>query len=235
MSDERYLTRITLRRDAPAAALREVLLPRLSEERTLVTHKLIWTLFADAPDRTRDFLWRDAGHGRFYTLSARPPFDAHGLFDIDEPKEFTPVLKAGDRLRFALRANATVARRVEGLKRGKTSDVVMDALHKVPRGAERAAARGVAVQTAGLEWLARQGERCGFAIAARAEDGVTFGARVDSYQALRVDPRRGMTIGVLDYEGELQVREPSAFLLAIRDGFGRAKAFGCGLMMIRRA
>ena len=71
--------------------------------------------------------------------------------------------------------------------------------------------------------------------AARAEDGVTFGARVDSYQALRVDPRRGMTIGVLDYEGELEVREPSAFLLAIRDGFGRAKAFGCGLMMIRRA
>jgi CRISPR system Cascade subunit CasE len=234
MSAAMYLTRLTLRRDVPASALRAVLLPRLDEERTLVTHKLIWTLFADSPARTRDFLWRDAGDGRFYTLSARPPEDAHELFDVDEPKEFTPELREGDRLRFALRANATVARKAAGARRGKPSDVVMDALFKVPKGFERAAARSNAVQTAGLEWLARQGERSGFAFRKEAE-GQISGTRVTSYHALRVDPKRQMTIGVLDYEGELEVRDPDAFLDSLRDGFGRAKAFGCGLMMVRRA
>ncbi|CAN5545004.1 type I-E CRISPR-associated protein Cas6/Cse3/CasE [soil metagenome] len=234
MSDARYLTRLTLRRDVPASALRAVLLPRLDEERTLLTHKLIWTLFADSPTRMRDFLWRDAGQGRFYTLSERPPEDAHGLFDVDEPKEFTPELRAGDRLRFALRANATVARKTAGAKRGKPSDVVMDALFKVPKGPERAAARSDAVQAAGLDWLARQGERSGFSLLKQVE-GEGNGARVTSYQALRVDPKRGMTIGVLDYEGELEIRDPLVFLNSLRDGFGRAKAFGCGLMMVRRA
>ena len=40
---------------------------------------------------------------------------------------------------------------------------------------------------------------------------------------------------VLDFTGVLEVRDPAAFLAAIARGFGRAKAFGCGLMLIRRA
>jgi len=43
-----------------------------------------------------------------------------------------------------------------------------------------------------------------------------------------------MRIGVLDYEGILEITDPAAFTTAIARGFGRAKAFGCGLMLIRR-
>ncbi len=235
MSKNLFLTRVTLRRDAPMAAMRSVFLPDGDEQRTVVGHRLMWTLFADTPDRERDFLWRDAGDGRYYVLSERPPHDRHEVFHVDSPKEFAPALQVGDRLRFTLRANATVARRSEGSKRGKPSDVVMDALYKVEKGRDRAVARGPAVRTAGLEWLSRQGERCGFSIAMPRNEE-SDAVRVMGHQAMRLDHgKERMTIGVLEFEGELTVTMPDALISAIGNGFGRAKAFGCGLMLIRRA
>jgi CRISPR system Cascade subunit CasE len=40
--------------------------------------------------------------------------------------------------------------------------------------------------------------------------------------------------GVLDISGVLEVRDPARFLARLIQGFGRARAFGCGLMLIRR-
>jgi CRISPR system Cascade subunit CasE len=232
MSGDRLLSRVTLRRDAPIAALRSVLVPDNDERQMMVAHQLVWTLFADARERARDFLWRDAGEGQFYILSERPPHDAHGMFAVDEPKPFAPVLSVGDRLKFVLRANATVARHVDGSKRGKPEDVVMHALHGIPKGPERALARASAVRAAGRAWLERQGARCGFELPADV-DGESV---VTGHRAMRVDHAgRQMTLGVLDYAGELVVRDPLTFGDALRDGFGRAKAFGCGLMLVRRA
>ena len=84
-------------------------------------------------------------------------------------------------------------------------------------------------------WLARQGMAHGFAPA----DGVA----VDSYETVRVprDPgvrqRRAeaLRFGRLDFTGLLTVGDPVRFLAAVASGFGRARAFGCGLMLIRRA
>lgn len=71
-------------------------------------------------------------------------------------KAFAPDLRAGDRLAFALRANATRARKdVGGVA------VVMDALHAAPKGA-RAPERMVLAQREGAAWLERQGEAAGF-------------------------------------------------------------------------
>ncbi|MEP6494621.1 MAG: type I-E CRISPR-associated protein Cas6/Cse3/CasE [bacterium] len=236
MSADLLLSKVTLRRDAPIAALRDVFVPDEETRRTTVGHQLMWTLFGDAPDRTRDFLWREAGDGRFYVLSRREPLDRHDLFHIDPPKPFVPKLAAGDRLRFSLRANATVARRVDGMKRGKPVDVVMDALYNIPKGEARALARADAVQAAGLQWLARLGERAGYSIAINTADSGTWTARVASHRVLTLDHRQSeMTIGVLDFEGELEVVDPVALLTSIAAGLGRAKAFGCGLMLIRRA
>ncbi|WP_308340124.1 type I-E CRISPR-associated protein Cas6/Cse3/CasE [Thiolapillus sp.] len=36
-------------------------------------------------------------------------------------------------------------------------------------------------------------------------------------------------------QGSLTVTEPDAYLATLKQGLGRAKAFGCGLMLIRRA
>jgi CRISPR system Cascade subunit CasE len=47
--------------------------------------------------------------------------------------------------------------------------------------------------------------------------------------------RRQPQFGVLDLAGTIEVTDSDAFLAALAQGFGRAKAFGCGLMLIRRA
>jgi len=233
------LSRARLRRDVPAAALWRELAPDDDDRRMQASHRLVWTLFADAADRTRDFLWREADPGSFYLLSSRAPDDRHNLFEIDPPKEFAPQLRAGDVLRFSLRANATVARKPEGDRgvrsRGKPSDVVMDALYRLPKGRERAEARRDAVSAAGHAWLAARGAKNGFRLVDSDEKTATPMSCVTGYRVMRLNDRNErMNIGILDYDGTLLVEDPAQFLDAIGQGFGRAKAFGCGLMLIRR-
>ena len=221
-----FLSRARLRRDTGAvAALARLLVPDGAGPRAAATHHLAWALFADTPGRQRDFLWREEAPGRFMTLSARPPA-AFDLFEVDS-KPFAPCLAAGDRLGFALRANAVVARPEAPGQRGKRHDVVMDALRHVPEG-QRAAARLGVVGDAGRAWLARQGAAHGFT----PGDGVG----VDGYEQIEIARGGGRTarFSRLDFSGALTVTDPAAFLAALAAGFGRARAFGCGLMLIRR-
>jgi CRISPR system Cascade subunit CasE len=234
------LSRARLRRDVPAAALWHELAPDDDDRRMQASHRLVWTLFADAADRTRDFLWREADPGTFFLLSNRAPEDRHNLFEIDPPKEFAPQLRAGDALRFSLRANATVARKPQSATgertRGKPSDVVMDALYRLPKGRERAEARRDAISAAGHAWLSARGAKNGFRLLeVDAQSGASVSC-VTGYRVMRLDDRNErMHIGILDYDGVLVVEDPSRFTDAIAQGFGRAKAFGCGLMLVRRA
>lgn len=223
------LIRARLRRDAAVATLAPLLVPEDADARAGASHRLVWSLFGDSAERRRDFLWREEKPGEFIILAPREPRDAAGLFEI-ECREFAPRLSPGDRLDFLLRANPTVQPTAPvGGKRPPRSDVVMHALRDLPRGSERAAARPERVIEAGTSWLARQGERKGFA----PEPGL----RVDGYEAWRVPHGRTSAIryATLDFAGTLRVEEPASLVAAIVAGFGRAKAFGCGLMLIRRA
>lgn len=231
MNARGFFSRVRLRHDAPIAALAPVLLPADEDRRIGTAHRLLWTLFADGPSRPRDFLWREVDGERidrlaFLILSARPPEDRHGLFEIDPPKPWAPALRPGDRLCFSLRANPVVAARREGT-RGTRHDVVMRALYPVPAG-ERAGPRAAAIAREGRSWLDAQGLRCGF----RAE-GVP---RIDGYLRRRIAREVGppLCFSTLDFDGALIVSEPDLFLAAVRRGFGKAKAWGCGLMLIRR-
>lgn len=240
-----WLSRARLRRDAQVAMLASVLLPDRNDDRVSNGHRLIWSLFADAADqRPRDFLWRLDTNGSIYILSKRVPPAIHPLLEIDEPKVFAPALNAGDRLRFSLRANPTVSRPLDGFRTQRRDpslkpsrktahhDIVMHAIHQLPEHG-RADARRISIQTAGRTWLAGQGARCGFALP-EAPDAL----RVEGYQVLRPPrPRRAgqMHIGVLDFDGVLTVTDAPRFLAALATGFGRAKAYGCGLMLIARA
>lgn len=221
-----FLSRLRLRRDAALSALAPVLAPDDESGRTDRSHRLLWAAFSDGPDRERDFLWREEDLGKFLVLSARAPRDPHDLFEI-ESKPFEPNLAKGDRLRFTLRANAVVTRKIDGA-RGRRDDVVMRRLHAVPKGAERARRRDEIAREAGREWLTAQGGKAGF-------DVETCDAA--AYRTLAV-PRDGappIQLGVLDLEGRIEIRDSSAFLPALTRGFGKAKGFGCGLMLIARA
>lgn len=220
-----YFSRIRLSRSPSARALSGLLNPSEPGPRRSAQHNLLWAAFADGPDRRRDFLWREDRDGTFLTLSARPP-QAMDLFAPHEVKPFAPVLVPGQRLDFVLRANATRMKR----DTRRRVDVVMDALHDLP-GGTRAPERLAAASREGAAWLGRQGVAAGFRVeAAAASDYATVA--LPAYRG----PRKGQPqFGILDLEGRIEVTDPTAFLSHLAQGFGRAKAFGCGLMLIRRA
>lgn len=226
-----YLSRVRLKREASVSALAPLLLGGSGRggQARQPGHHLVWSLFADGAERQRDFLWRETGPGEFLVLSARYPEDRHGLFELDEPKTFTPALEPGDRLRFSLRANPVIRRRHPSNRRSVKHDVVMDALRSHAKG-ERAAHRFAAIQEQGLAWLTRQGLNSGFKI--RSADVVVDG--YDQHRIYRTGSAPAMLYSTLDFDGLLNVSSPATLVPAIAHGFGGAKAYGCGLMLIRR-
>lgn len=227
-----YLSRLTLKRNPSAQALKALLSPADEGRRLDAHHRLIWTAFAGDPEAKRDFLWRDEGEGRFLVLSSQPPKSAE-LFEDPQVREFSPKLRAGDRLAFLLRANATRTAKTEritasGKREREHRDVVMELLKPVSRGRERIDARPEFAAQAGSAWIERQGAKAGFEV----RNAAVLGYRVYHLPGHR---DRNPRFGILDLEGVLQVRDPALFLQKLKLGFGRAKAFGCGLMLIRRA
>ena len=227
----RYFSRVRVKREASVSALAPLLLGKAGSggQSRQPGHHLVWSLFADGADRKRDFLWRETRAGEFLILSARRPEDSHGLFEIDEPKTFAPILEPGDRLKFSLRANPIIRRRRPSGRRSVKHDVVMDALRSHPKG-ERAAHRLKVMQEQGLAWLTRQGKKTGFEI--RSSEVEVDG--YDQHRISRTGSTRTMLYSTLDFEGVLTVSAPAVLLPAINRGFGGAKAYGCGLMLIRR-
>ena len=232
-----YLTCAVLDREARAAALVPLLDPPDPDRALDAHHRLIWTLFPGR-DAVREFLWRADGRGRFLILSHREPVQSD-LFRPLDTTDFSPLLAPGDCLDFVLRANATKDRRVPktacGRRPHRRVDLVMDALHKTPgqsalgtdRISERPSLRMNLADQVATDWLAAQGARGGF---------VLERVRVEDYSVRQLS-RAGkdrVTFGMLDLRGILSVKEPDTFLATLGNGLGRARAFGCGLMLIRR-
>lgn len=220
-----YFSRLTLRADADPHKL--VGLNGYRE------HQALWNLFAEDPDASRDFLFRrDEQHGqpRYYLVSAREPSDLHHLWHV-ETKDYQPQLQAGQKLAFSLRANPVITRtNSEG--RSKRNDLVMDI--KAQTGwrkadpADRPALNDL-IQQAGEQWLTGRQEKIGVHIDRLVADGYH---RHQSYKHRQKNPIRYST---LDLQGWLTVMDSEKLLFALLNGIGPAKAFGCGLLLVRRA
>jgi CRISPR system Cascade subunit CasE len=123
-----------------------------------------------------------------------------------------------------LRANAVVTRKDEdGL--AKRCDVVRDRLRAFPKG-ERAPERNGLAAEAGRDWLIGQGAKSGF----RVDQADVVAYHTEKIPRHRQKP---IELGVLDLEGNITVEAPELFVPALAAGFGKAKGFGCGLMLIR--
>lgn len=229
-----YISRLRLSKEPSARALASIFLSPDKSARLSAQHQLIWSVFADHADRERDFLWREDQDGTFITLSRRPPQQTE-LFAPHQVKPFAPVLRPGDRVAFLLKANATRMKRAPARTR---VDVVMDKLVAIPPG-QRAEQRMQIADEEGRAWLERQGEKAGFALRySVVQDYSTQGVlRLKGKNAPHKPSGRSpkAQLGVLDITGVLEVTEPERFVAQLAEGFGRAKAFGCGLMLIRRA
>ncbi|WP_303287916.1 type I-E CRISPR-associated protein Cas6/Cse3/CasE [Marinobacter sp. SS8-8] len=201
-------------------------------------HQLLWRLFGDATERS--FLFRQEteqdqlspdhnprGLPLFYVLSEQVPTAVPGLLEL-ETKPFSPALATGDQLTFRLRANPTISRKTES-GRSARHDVLMDAKswckhHGVN---DRSEVQSHMVDAA-ITWLNNQSEKSGF--------NMVSAPQLTGYRQHAIR-RKGTEIrfSSIDYEGVLTVTHPERFKDMLCRGLGRSKAFGCGLMMVRRA
>ncbi|MGE4297277.1 MAG: type I-E CRISPR-associated protein Cas6/Cse3/CasE [Desulfovibrionaceae bacterium] len=198
-------------------------------------HQAVWSLFSDTEERARDFVYRrldDQGPFAFLTVSERVPEDPHGWWDIDT-KPYAPALAAGDRLAFSLLANPV---RTGRNKEGKHArfDVVMEAkLHDRTLPPDQRRPQAVLEQEAGVAWLASRADTLGLDV-----DKATL--RVGGYRVHEFFKRGGgrakpIRFATLEFSGVGTVTSIAALHLALRNGVGPAKGFGCGLLLVRRA
>ncbi|EIV7688041.1 type I-E CRISPR-associated protein Cas6/Cse3/CasE [Salmonella enterica] len=210
-----YLSRITLH----TAQLVPSQLLHLVERGEYVMHQWLWELFPGGKER--QFLYRREelqGAFRFFVLSQERPAES-AIFDV-QCRPFAPELSVGQILRFTLRANPTIC------KAGKRHDLLMEAKRQVKTQPD---SRDIWTyqQQAALEWLSRQGEQNGFSLRE---------ASVDAYrqqQIRREKSRQMIQFSSVDYAGVLVVNNPVLFLQRLVQGYGKSRAFGCGMMLIK--
>lgn len=200
-------------------------------------HQLLWRLFPDHQG-PRPFLFRQEmeepegggaprGLPLFYVLSDREPVPVSGLLQA-QCKRFSPALEVGDQLAFRLRANPTVAKSAAG-ERGRRADVLMAAKYPFEAGKARTSqACTEAMDHAARGWLAERAESWGFRLPAEPEVGAY------RQHALPKEKGRSIRFSSVDYEGLLEVSDPGRLIETLAQGIGRAKAFGCGLLLLRR-
>lgn len=209
-------------------------------------HQWLWRFFPAEEGAPRDFLYRRRdvdGFPRFYVVSRRPPQPYIGAWRV-QTREYRPMLEVGTRLQFELRANPVIARTVD--EKHRRHDVVMERKKRLleERGlarweewpSDRKSSDGQPDPRPGLyelvqetcaAWLKERAEKHGFSI-----DSATLA--MEAYQ--QHGGKKGqLRFSSVDFSGQLTVTDPLAFGKALRDGIGHAKAFGCGLLLIRRA
>jgi CRISPR system Cascade subunit CasE len=209
-------------------------------------HQFLWRFFSAPEGHPRDFLFRrfEPQGGRqqtlYYCVSERPATAPHPAWRV-VTREYTPRVAVGDCLLFDLRVNPTQAHKRNG--KSCRDDVVMHAKQQllVERGLSRWADIGQAERPSAYEladravraWLGEAGTD-GFA--GRHGFCVTDDLRVDAYRQLRIDHggQKPITLSTVDLSGTLTVTDAERFTRALLGGVGRGKAFGCGLLLVRR-
>lgn len=203
-------------------------------------HRTLLSVFPEAPAdvparRHAGLLWRLDGDARERVLlvqSARrpdwtllPSEYASGRVQVTCLQPALAAAVPGRRLAFRLVANPTRSAPPAG-EPGKRGRGARRPLH---RPEEQVA------------WLIRQGERHGFAVPA-ASDGAPdvaasplpplVGRKADDRPRARNGDRLRITVQPVCFDGRLIVTDPDAFTTALREGIGRAKAYGCGLLSL---
>lgn len=207
-------------------------LVRLGRNGAYAAHQLLWKLFPET--EKRDFLFREEqelnGFPEFFVLSQRLPISMPQLFNV-QTKPFAPRLGVGDRLAYKLRVNPTICLKSPSGK-SQRHDVLM---HAKSQAKEEGLDDPVTIQErmtqSAQDWLAdtHRLSRWGIQLDMHPD--------VECYMQHQVTQGKGRKIrfSSVDLQGVLTITEPEHFTAALCSGLGRAKAFGCGLMLVRRA
>ena len=84
------------------------------------------------------------------------------------------------------------------------------------------------------KWMIRQGQRHGFSLA--KDDNNQCKLQNSAYRWQSIKAVKGIKSGFssVDFLGDLEITDVKKFTKALFGGIGRAKAFGCGLLLVRR-
>jgi len=208
-------------------------------------HQWLWQFLAAERGSKRDFLFRhrdgDNELPGFYVVSSRKPVAINDAWQVNS-KEYDPQLSIGQRLAFDLRANPVVTHKVN--EKTRRDDVVMHKKKQLlsERGLQRWSdwrdddpekpLLYELVHSTCLNWLEQRAKPAGFALV--NEDETRKGIRADGYGQQRVD-KKDIRFSTVDFSGVLEVIDPTLFKQALFKGIGHAKAFGCGLLLVKSA
>lgn len=206
-------------------------------------HQWLWKFLPAEAGTQRDFLFRrrdgENNAPGFYLLSTREPVSISSVWRV-QSKLFNPHLTQGQQFAFDLRVNPVVTHSADG--KWRRDDVVMHRKKQLlaERGLNRWSDWSDAdtdkplldqlVQESCVHWLERRAEACGFRLL-EADKGKQL--RADGYLQQRAD-KKGIRFSVVDLSGVLEVVSPELFEKSLFKGIGKAKAFGCGLILIRK-
>ena len=197
-------------------------------------HQRIWGLVSQNKDQKRDFLYRveyDAYQNiKFIYLLARQQVAPLENYKIAVSPKFQPQVEMGESLYFMLRANPIVKKRENGC--AKECDIIMDAKHQFKRKGQNYLdmfSMDELIHSVGMKWLVRKGELHGFSVE-------EFDVKVDNYQEylIKAAGKQSFALRALDFEGKLKIVDVDRFTSTLFRGIGSAKAFGCGLMLVKR-
>lgn len=213
-------------------------------------HQWLWKFFPSNRDQTRDFIFRRHEHEqtqRFYLVSHRPPTAFSEAWQV-QSRGYDPQVREGQRFSFQLRANPVITQK-NAAGKPQRHDVVMQAKKQLlaERGLSKDAKWSdwngddnkpllyeLVTMRCGL-WLDGVAGRNGFEIAPLDADGADRKLQIDSYEQNKTSKGdHAVRLTTVDFSGELVVTSTALFQQALFNGIGHAKAFGCGLLLVKR-
>lgn len=206
---------------------------------TYQDHQLLWRLF---DEEQRSFIYRrEQGNTQyhmhlaqsavlpvFYMVSKQLPQTIAGL--QVQSKVYEPQLNIGRTFAFDLRINPTIAKRDPNKKHSSRYDILLLANREVNAERFDGHHQATRIKQAADTWLLQRAEQYGFSI---QPDGFTHD-RHQVHRFVKTKSRHKVQVSSLDYQGLLTVQNTELFRQTLYEGMGRARGFGCGMMMIRK-
>ena len=187
-------------------------------------HQLLWKFFEKYKDTKRYFLYRQEHDNRkfkYYVLSENIPSNFMEPNIHIESKEYNPRLSIGQPLTFSIRVNPTVT------LGNKRHDIIMHKKRQYTHQENKPPLQQI-IQDSGTKWFEKQAGKNGFSF--KPEMIV-----VNSYQQHKSNRKhKKISYSTVDISGNITVEDVSLFRNALFRGIGKSKAFGCGLMLIKK-
>ncbi|QMV16521.1 type I-E CRISPR-associated protein Cas6/Cse3/CasE [Vibrio spartinae] len=226
-----YLSKITL---SPSANLAKILL-ELDHNDAYASHQLLWRELFHR-DEKRQFIYRQEVNSHqlplFYTLSKTQP-DPYSRNCRVESKIFAPQLQVGQQLAYQLRVNPTICITKDGHQH--RHDVVMHTKHQLQGEKLPPPVLKQQMDEAIHQWLGNETRLTRWGIELVTVPDIQRYTQHRSYKKKRREKHEHhVRFSSVDVQGILSVTDPERFLSQYAEGFGREKAMGCGLMLIRR-